>query len=176
MKSRWFPLLDITCRDLCPWESDASTIACRVYLQSHNLIMALHDEPVLCFKPADCLVLGTHRHRRSSERSEIIALHSLSRGIVIEHVTLSHQSHSPVLHLLLLAFLPSLLHLLAYLRFCGQRVCNGSTANTRSDPSTNLRSSSLSMVVSRGLSDISTYCSTNCVKITGTIRFLCRGL
>ena len=101
----------------CPWESDASTIVCRVYLQSHNLIihcfMALHDT-----KPVDCLALGTDRHRRSSERSEIIALHSLSQGIVIEHVTLSHQSHWPVLHLLLHAFLPSLLHLLTYLRFC----------------------------------------------------------
>ena len=61
--------------------------------------MALHDT-----KLVDCLALGTHRHHRSSERSGIVALLNLSQGIVIEHVTISNQSHSPVLYLLLLAF------------------------------------------------------------------------
>ena len=130
--------------------------------ESHNLIMALHDDPAHCFmalhdtKPVDFLALGTHRHRRSPERSEIVALHNLSQGIVIEHVTLSNQSHSPVLYLLLLALFSSLLHLL-----------------------THLRSSSRLMVVSRGPSAISTLCSTGCITITGTsgtIRFPCRGL
>ena len=122
--------------------------------------MALHDELAHCFmalhdtKLVDCLALGTHRHRRSSERSGIIALHNLSRGIVIEHMTLSDQSHSPVLNLLQLAFFSSLLNLL-----------------------TCLRSSSRLMVVSRGLSVISTLYSTSCITNTGTsgtIRFPCR--
>ena len=127
-----------------------------------NLIMALHDELAHCFmalhdtKLVDCLALGTQRHHRSSERSGIVALLNLSQGIVIEHVTISNQSHSPVLYLLLLAFFSSLHHLLTY--FC---------------------SSSQLMVVSRGLSVISTLYSTSCITITGTsgtIRFPCREL
>ena len=124
--------------------------------------MALHDELAHCFralhdtKLVDYLALGTHRHHRSSERSWIVALRNLSQGIVIEHVTISNQSHSPVLHLLLLAFFSSLHQLLTY-----------------------LRSSSQLMVVSTGFNVISKICSTSCITITGTsgtIRFPCRGL
>ena len=78
--------------------------------------MELHDELAHCFmalhdtKLVNCLALGTHRHHRSSERSGIVALLNLSQGIVIEHVTISNQSHSPVLYLILLAFFSSLLN------------------------------------------------------------------
>ena len=112
--------------------------------------MALHDELAHCFmalhdtKLVDCLALGTHRHHRSSERSGIVALLNLSQGIVIELLTLPDQSHSPVLYLLLLAFFSSLHQLLTY-----------------------LRSNSQLMVVSRGLSVISTLYSTSCITITG---------
>ena len=124
--------------------------------------MALHDELAHCFmalhdtKLVDCLALGTHSHHRSSERSGIVALHNLSQGVVIEHMTISNQSHSPVLYLLLLALFSSLHQLLTY-----------------------LSSNSQLMVVSRGLSVISTLYFTNCITITGTsgtIRFPCRGL
>ena len=124
--------------------------------------MALHDELANCFmafhdtKLEDCLALGTHRHHRSSGKSGIIALLNLSQGIVIEHLTISNQSHSPVLNLLLLAFFSSLLNLLTY-----------------------LRSNSQLMVVFRGLSIISKMYSISCITITGasgTIRFPCRGL
>ena len=124
--------------------------------------MTLHDELAHRFmtlhdtKLVDCLALGTHRHHRSSERSGSVALHNLSQGIVSEHVTISNQSHSSVLYLLLLTFFSSLLHLLTY-----------------------FNSNSQMTVVSRGLSVIFTLYSTSCILITdisGTIRFPCRGL
>ena len=112
--------------------------------------MALHDTPV------DCLALGTHRHcqLQLTDIQEIIALHSLSMGIVIGHVTPSHRSLPPALHLQVLAFLQSMLHLVTYLPLCGPRVCMTLAANTRSDLSTQFRSSSLSMIVFRGPSGL----------------------
>ena len=70
MESRWsrsFDIADI----VSALPVDTLSVGIRridhCILRSHDLIMALHDEPV------DCLASGTHRHRRSSERSEIIA-------------------------------------------------------------------------------------------------------
>ena len=74
----------------------------------------------------------------------------------LELLTLSDQSRSPVVYLLLLAFFSSLHQLLTY-----------------------LSSNSQLKVVSRGLSVISTLYSTSCITITGasgTIRFRCRRL
>ena len=90
--------------------------------KSVHRIMALHDSRL-----AECLALGTQRQCRLqlTDIQEIIALHSLSLGIVIGHVTPSHQSLPPVPHLQLLAFFQSLFHLLTYLPLRGRRVYNG---------------------------------------------------
>ena len=50
-------------------------------------IVALHDT-----RPVDCLALETHRQPQVTNMQETIALHSLSLGIVVGHVTPSHRS------------------------------------------------------------------------------------
>ena len=104
-------------------ESEASSLSavelgllefvCMITLSS----MALHDT-----RPVDRFV---RRQLPLTDILEIVALHSLSLGIVIGQMAPSYQSHPPVLHLFLHAFFQSLLHPLTYLPLCGRRVCNG---------------------------------------------------